>query len=411
MARPRKGARLYLRAGRKDRAGCVVAAVYFIRDGATEFSTGFGQDRLEDAEAALSAYLEKKRAHATRVQGAADDPADVLVADVVALYAREKGPVAADPKALAARLGCILDWWDGKTLADIRRSSCQAYVAHRQSQPIRSYKNPLTAPRVSAAGARRELEDLSAAVTWWAGEHPLTRKPEFTYPSTTGDSPRDALSRSEAAALLLAAMGWRKGSDGRWTRLSKSAIANRKHLRRFILFGLYSGSRPGVATKLRWSAADDAAWVDLDKGWIYRRGRREADHPTKRRPAFRIPKRLLAHLRRWEALDRARSETLVAKGEAPITTVLHHGGVPISGKIRKGYASVVADAGINSDVTPHWHRHTCATWLMEKDVPARRAAQYLGMTVRTLEKHYAHHRPSHQTDVTAAISRGGRRDA
>lgn len=412
MGRPSKGARLYLRHNRVDpRSGSRLAAIYFIRDGSTNRSTGFGPDRLEEAEEALAAYLDARRRQTLKARATADDPADVLIADVVALYAREKAPLTADPKSVAGRLSIILEWWGAMTLADIRRSTCLGYVAHREGQPIRAYKNASSAPRVSAASARRELEDLSSAVTWWAAEHPLTRRPIFTYPATTAGSPRDALSRADAAALLWASMGWRKGQDGRWRRLSKSAIANRRHLRRFILLGLYSGSRPGVLPKLRWRQADDAAWVDLSKGWIYRRGRREADHPTKKRPAFRIPKRLYAHLRRWERLDALRSAALQAQGEPALDTVLHHGGAPISGKLRTGYRNIVKDAGLAPGITPHYHRHTAATWLMEQDVSVRRAAQYLGMTPRTLEKHYAHHRPGFQTDISDAMARGGRRDS
>lgn len=409
MGRPRKGARLHLRTGVIDRrSGRELAPVYYIKDGERSISTGCGPDRFAEAEAQLAAYLAKKGQSQAFARKSATDPSEVLIAEVVALYAREKAPKAADPKAVAARLGVILEWWGEMTVADVRRSTCLAYVAHRQAQPIRSYKNPETAPRVSAAGARRELEDLAAAVSWWGGEHPFTYKPEFTYPETSQDSPRDALSRSEAAALLWAAMGWCKGADGRWTRLSKSAVANRRHLRRFVVLGLYSGSRPGVLPKLRWSQADHSAWVDLERAWIYRRGALEVDHPTKKRPAFRIPKRLLAHLARWKRQDERLSSDRSAKGLAPIVTVLHHGGEPISGKIRKSYANAVADAGLNPDITPHWHRHTCATWLMEKDVKPRLAAQYLGMTVRMLDKRYAHHRPSHQSEISAALSKAGR---
>lgn len=408
MGRPSKGVRLYLRAGRIDaRSRRAVAPVYFIRDGAKNVSTGCGPERLAEAEVALAEYLTARQA-SQRKSGRAQDPDEVSIDDVIALYALEKAPKAADPASVASRLGMVLDWWSGKSVGDIRRSSCQAYVQYRCSQPIKTFKDPKRARLPAPATPRRELEDLSAAVSWWAGEHPLTRKPEFTYPPSPGESSRDALSRSEAAALLWAAMGWRKQPDGRWKRLSKSAIANRRHLRRFILLGLYSGSRPGVLPKLHWTPSDDSAWVDLDKGWVYRRGRREADHPTKRRPAFRLSKRLMAHLTRWRRMDEERSALLLDAGEAALTTVLHHGGVPIRGKIRKGYANVVADAGVNPDVTPHWHRHTCATWLMEADVPLRRAAQYLGMTARTLEKHYAHHRPGFQNDVADAAGKGGR---
>lgn len=410
MGRPRKGARLYLRAGRVDaRTGRPVAAVYFIRDGDVSISTGCGPDRLADAEDQLAAYLAARRETSVRTRRTAQDPEDVLIADVVRLYALEKAPKAADPKGVAARLDAILSWWGDKTLGDVRRSSCAAYVAYRCAQPIKSFKDPSKARKVTPAGARRELEDLSAAVGYWRAEHPLTRDVIFTFPEKPGESPRDSLSRSDAAALLLAAMGWRKEPDGSWRRLKRSTIANRRHLRRFILLGLYSGSRPGVLPKLRWRPADDAAWIDLDKGWIYRRGRSEPDQPTKLRPQIRIPKRLLAHLTRWQAMDAQFKGNGKSREIRRVETVLHRGGKPITGKIRRGYASVVADAGLDEGVTPHWHRHTAATWLMEANVPLQRAAQYLGMSVRTLEKHYGHHRPDFQSDVGEAISKGGRR--
>jgi integrase len=406
MARPKKGARLYLRAGLVDaRTGTRLAPTYYIRDGQKSISTGCGPDRLGEAEAQLAAYVARKQEPIVLSQTGATDPAHVTIAEVIGLYAREKAPHAADPKSVAARLAVLLEFWGDKAVADIRRSTCLAYVAHRQNQPVRAYKDAARAPRVTAAGARRELEDLSSAVSWWHAEHPLSRVPVFTFPAKPSGSPREALSRSQAAALLWAAMGWRKDEQGRWKRLSKSAVANRRHLRRFIILGLYSGSRPGVLPKLRWEMADHSAWVDLERGWIFRRGSGEVDHPNKSRPAFRVPKRLLAHLRRWRAMDEHLSLELKAQGRAPITTVLHHGGEPLQGRIRKGYASVVADAGLDPRISPHWHRHTCATWLMEKNVEPTRAGQYLGMSQRTLERYYAHHRPDHQSDIDRALSR------
>lgn len=407
MGRPRKGARLYLRRGRIDpRTGRALAAVYFIRDGQKNISTGCGPERLAEAEVALAEYV-SARAAAARPKDRAQEPETVLVDEVVALYALEKAPKAADPSGVAARLSAILDWWSGKTLGDIRRSSCQAYVAYRMLQPIKAFKTAAKARHVTAAGARRELEDLSAAVTYWAAEYPLTRKPVFTYPAKV-EGPRDALSHSQVAALLRAARGWRL-VDGRWRPTSASTRSNRAHLVRFILLGVYTGSRPGVLPRLRWEASDDSAWVDLDRGWIFRRGRREADKPTKRRPMHRIPKRLLGHLKRWRAQDERLNRERARKGLAPVETVLHHGGRALRGRIRTGFEGIVADAGLPGAVTPHWQRHTCATWLMEDDVPLHRAAQYLGMTPRTLERVYGHHRPDYQSDISAAFSSASRK--
>lgn len=61
------------------------------------------------------------------------------------------------------------------------------------------------------------------------------------------------------------------------------------------------------------------------------------------------------------------------------------------------------DAGIKPEVTPHWLRHTAATWLVANPkVELSQAAQYLGMTVETLLAHYNHHRPDHQVAAAAA---------
>lgn len=407
MGRPRKGARLYLRAGRIDRkTRRPLAPVYFIRDGQKNISTGFGPDSLEQAEQALAAYLASKVAPV--LSESATPPSAVLVAEVIELYARERAPDTADPISVKVRLQTILDWWGDKTLAQVTRSACKAYVAWRTSQPIKSFKDPKTARRVSAVAAGRELEDLSAAIGWWDGEHPLTRLPVMTMPKKV-ESPRDALSRSQAAALLLAARGRVRGPTGRWLKAAPSTRSNRAHLARFVLLGIYSGTRPGLLPRLRWSVSDTDPWVDLERGWIFRRGRGECESRTKQRPLIRIPRRLLGHLKRWKVRDDRENLARTSRGQPPIETVLHHGGRAISGRIRTGYAGIVKAAGLDDAITPHWHRHTCATWLMEEDVPAARAAQYLGMTIATLEKHYGHHRPDHQNDVGSALARGGRR--
>jgi integrase len=64
---------------------------------------------------------------------------------------------------------------------------------------------------------------------------------------------------------------------------------------------------------------------------------------------------------------------------APLVSVLHHGGAPIA-KVRTGWASCVRDAGLNAEISPHWLRHTAATWLMEGGAEMWQAAGYLGMT-------------------------------
>lgn len=405
MPRKPKGPRLYLkaRAGRE--------AVWIIRDGAYERSTGCPEPCLGDAEKHLAAYIAEKW---TPEAGAGirnrRDPAQVGVDEVLALYTMEHAPrLKADPKSTAGFIAHLNAWWAGKMVADVKRSTCQAYVAHRTAQDI---KHGATGRKVSDQTARRELETLNAAIGYWHGEDALYTRPKVWLPEKP-ESPRDALTRSQAAALLKAAMGWRLDtSTGKWKRLGGSAIANRAHLRRFVLIGLYTGTRHSAIRALLWHESPQQAWVDLEKGMIYRRGRQERDSTTKRRPVVKLPPRLLGHLKRWRRLDaeraaaeaeRRRDQEQGVTPEKLYLSVLHHGGHPIAGKIRKGFEGCVRDAGLAAEITPHWMRHSCATWLMERGAEMWEAAAFTGMTTSVLEKHYGHHRPDHQAGAVRAI--------
>jgi integrase len=426
MSRRSKGPRLYLRPARPDKGQ---SALWVIRDGSREVSTGFAPGDVgsdEGAEQKLAAYIASKwtpDGQAVRT----GDPATVFVAEVLAFYVKKKAPRLADPVSAVAWSMTLDAWWGDRTLGDVKMSTCEEYVAFRVQQPIRAAKRGAALnKRVSDQTARRELETLSAAITFWAKEHPLTTKVTVSLP-LKDESQRDALTRSQAAALLKAAMGWRwvptanSGADlgahlpdGKWKRLQKSSRANRAHLRRFLLIGFYTGTRPGVIPKLLWEESATQAWVDLDEETIYRRGKREREHRTKKRPVVRIPPRLLAHMKRWRQMDQKASQQLAEasklmgqKPPIPITSVLHHGGEPIAGRIRRGFASCVRDAGLPAEITPHWMRHTAATWLMEGGADIWAASAYLGMNPTTLENCYGHHRADHQSAARKAA--GGRR--
>jgi len=404
MPRQAKGPRLYLREGRiEPSTGKRRDPVWVIRDGSREVSTGLPREQLDDAGKRLAEYIAQKWAPVAG--GSPSDPTNVLVAEVLALYAKERAPDLSDPKSAKGWLTNLGAWWGDKTVADVKRSSCQAYAAWRTAQRIAS-GNGTSKRMVSMQTARRELETLSGAIGHWHEEHTLTARPKVWLPAKP-ESPRDALTRSQAAALLWSSMGRKKRQDGRWEPATPQVRAQRLHLRRYALIGLYTGTRAKVITSLLWSETPKQAWVDLDKGMIYRRGKEEKEKATKRRPVVRIPARLLAHMRRWREIDRCKEATLRRENpEARINAVLHYGGQPIVTDVRNGFASMVADAGLPPAVTPHWLRHTAATWLMEGGADIWDAAAYLGMTAATLEAHYGHHRPDHQRAARRAIARG-----
>lgn len=386
MPRQAKGPRLYLRSGRIDaKTGKPVPDRWFIRDGSREISTGCSPERMGEAERALAEYIAGKW---ERPAGESN-PAAVLVADVLALYAVGRGPkLKATPATMKGFVSQLLAWWGEKTLSQVRRTTCEAYVAHRTSMPIGAGKGT-TGRMVSAQTARRELEVLSAAIGYWSAEHHLTHRPVVTLPEKA-ESFRDAITRDQAAALLKATMGYRREGDG-WIRLGPEAVSHRRHLRRFVLIAVYTGTRAGPIKRLLWSEAVLNPWVDLDNAMIYRRGRGEKEAKNKKKPLVKLPRRLLAHMRRWHRLDEKKG----------LTSVLHFAGDPVA-SIRTGFAACAADAGI-PDVTAHWLRHTAATWLMEKGVDAWEAAGFLGMTATTLEKHYGHARPDHQSAARKAM--------
>jgi integrase len=305
-----------------------------------------------------------------------------------------------------------MGWWGDKRLSDVRRSSCEAYVAHRCAQPIAMATKSAKPRLVSSQGARRELEDLSAAIGYFSDEHPLTVRPKVSLPEKP-ESQRDALTRAQAARLLMAARGYRLHPTGAlhpsgrpmWVRLRDSGPANRAHMKRFILIGLYTGTRPGVIPKLLWEESPTQAWVDLDKAMIWRRGKKEREHATKRRPVVKIPARLLQHMLRWKVQDEKVMERRAEAGLPTTNAVIHHGGRPIHGRPRKGFEGCAIDAGLGDGVTPHWQRHTAATWLMENGCDPWEAAGYLGMNLKTLLDNYGHHRPDHLAGAAKAITR------
>lgn len=418
MSRHSEGPRLYLRRGRIDRrTGKTLPSRYFIRDGQIEIGTGCGPDRLREAEGQLSEYLASKHQAPSPVAAERrSDPTAVLVSDVLALYATERGPeLSIDGDTLAGFIGHLDDFFAGDSLADVKRSRCKAYVKHRCAMRV-VIAGRVTDRLVSDQTARRELETLSAAIGYWNGEDKLTSRPEIWLPPKS-ESPRDAISRSDAAALLMAAMGWRHMEEFgpwrpdelprmRWVRLQLSSRVNRAHLRRFILIGLYTGTRSNAIKALLWSESPTQAWVDLEKGMIYRRGREEADKANKRRPVVKLPRRLRAHLARWRRLDLEREARIQKDNpDFQLNAVIHHGGDPV-GSVKKGFAACVRDAGLSDEITPHWLRHTCATWLMEQGAEMWEAAAFTGMTTAVLEKHYGHHRPDHQAGALKAL--GGR---
>ncbi len=351
MPKPSKGARLSLRAAYGQRK-----AVWIIRDGQTNVSTGCAAGKRDAAEQRLAAYIAEK--HRPNRSGNRD-PAQIEIADVLNIYLADRGAKVARPKELGQRVVAQADFFGDKTLDKVNGKLCRAYAKHRGSP----------------AAARRELEDLRAAINYHRREGLCSEVVEVTLPERS--TPRERwLTRAEAARLLWEA--WRGGQG------------KRKHVARFILVALYTGTRATAVCQAALRPTVGRGYVDLDRGVFYRKaaGARET---KKRRPPTSLHPKLLDHLRRWSETGACRDAIVEWKGAA------------IS-RMAKAFRNTAADAGL-PDVTPHVLRHTAITWAMQNGADRWEAAGMFGVTMEVLERVYAHHRPDHGATVHRAMTR------
>jgi integrase len=218
--------------------------------------------------------------------------------------------------------------------------------------------------------------------------------PAFTLPDK--GNPRERyLTRSEAAALLWAALGWEKVGSGENAYWKRRRYHRGTHLARLILIGLYTGTRPGAIKSLQWIRNTSGGWADLDRGVIFRRAEGERVAHNKRKPPVKMARRLLVHMKRWKRMDGWEGDKI------GLRNIVHYYGKPVV-KENKAFRAAIAAAGLSSDVTPHILRHTRGTWLAQANVKPNEAAASLGLTVEEYERTYLHNDPEFQQSAADA---------
>lgn len=380
MSRPSKGARLYLRPERRDRTGKLKErSTWVIRDGSKFVATGCTPAEIAKAEEKLREYLATKYAPVRKER----DIEKIAVADVLSIYVDDRRDSQQNKKAFDDRIERLNQWWGSTMLSAINGLSCRAYVKSRGSD----------------GGARRDLEDLRAAINHHAKEG-LHRGTVRVWLPPKG-LPRDRwLTRSEAAALIWACWRYREvqtihrgKNKGQKIQTEKRPL---RHIARFILIGQYTGTRAGAIASASPDAAIGRSYVDLDRGVFYRLAQGKVE-TIKRQPPVPLPTRLLAHLRRWKRLK------LIARH------FVEFNGVGVL-SVKTGFKRAVKLAKLSGKVTPHTLRHTAATWLMQNGVDPWEASGYLGMSVETLFRVYGHHHPDYMKGAVEGITRKPKRE-
>lgn len=358
MPRPSKGPRLYWWKKKGTAAG-----QWFIRDGKRMRATGCGEGEREAAEEALAEYLSTKQG---RPDGRVRRADQVLIADVVSLYSRTVACDHARPHETGARLERILDHFGEMTVAGVNGEECRDY----------------TKKRGSLSAARRELQDLSAAIQN-AHKEGLFAEAIRVWKPDAGDIREQWLDRDQFARLLWVAWRFRETQKGK-----KTKKASRQHIARFALVAAYTGSRSAKICEASFTPEEGRGWVDLKSGVFYRSAS-GARRTNKRARPIRLPDRVLAHMRRWQRLGQK--------------YVVEFNGRPVS-TVKRAFPRVVVDAGLPADITAHALRHTAATWLMKNKAHPIDAARYIDMSLEMYERRYAHHHPDFTSSAGAAVT-------
>ena len=281
------------------------------------------------------------------------DPNETLVTDVLGTYALAHEDSRGFER-IAYAITALVPFWQGRMVADVHETTCRRYAKHRG---------------VSDGTLRRELGVLRAAINFAVQSNRLTRAAAVWFPDAA--PPRDVwLTRSEVARLL---------------RAARSLPRACHHLPLAILVAIYTGRRKETVSALRWHQ------VDLIRGIIDFRRPGEAE-TKKRRGQVSIHRKLLGHLHRAKARQSAGDLDFVIQWEGRRAK-----------DIKKSFARAVALSGISKRVTPHTLKHTSASWMLQNGVSIWDVADFLATSVRTIEKVYGHHCPSHQERALKAF--------
>lgn len=381
MPRRAKGPRLYLR----ERHGR--ESVWVILDRGREHGTGFGESQREEAEGALAEHLAKTRLKAVRK----GDPSKVLISDVLMYYSENRAQNLRRHDVAASLMNFLLDHAGTSTCEAINGQWCRDYVTKRTTgviaPPLQPGKKKLKLPKDTSV--RRDLQHLSACLGFAVKEGILAYAPKLTYPGNAEARMR-FLSRDEVAKLLWVC--WRTKQHGPKNQI----LYPLRHLCRFILMGVYTGTRSSAILTASFFAGAERSWMDLDAGVFYRLA--EGKQATnKLQPPVAVPDALMAHLRRW-------------KPKTNTGWVVTFHGEPVL-SVKTAFARACALAGLQG-VTPHVLRHTFMTWVLTNGMPIHTAAKIAGMSVKLADSTYGHLDNTRRDGLNSAIrgrNMGGKR--
>jgi integrase len=400
MPRPSQGAYLQLKRY-TDRS-----PKWVIRDGQQTFGTGCDERDRERANTKLAEYTLKKHDPAKALDRT--NPNRTKIADVLALeMKRIAGATMPDHRKKELITVCqnMGNWFGARVIGDLDGDLQERYAQERKRSGmvlIDRKRTVVTTDEPAPAAAYRDLKFLAAAVNRFFKKKIGGVQTRFSPVLPDAPQARERwLTRDEAAKILWRAWRARKktklgGSKGRHTL---------RHIARYILVGLYTGSRHGDICGAAVIPTIGRGYVDLDRG-IFKRKPDNKKETSKKQPTVPIPPRLLAHMRRWKRLG------------ISVNAVVEYNGKPVA-NIGGGWDSMIKDLGMwtadrKMRIVRHTLRHTAITWYLQPDrrtgksVDIEIVSQYCGVSVATIRKTYRHVMPGTFDPLLAASQGFGR---
>ncbi len=260
----------------------------------------------------------------------------------------------AAPERIGYALDALIPFWSELKLTHVKGETCRRYGKLRDRAP---------------ATIRRELGTLQAAINYAHREGYITGAPVVTLPKAPEAKER-WLTRDEAAKLIWAAYRGHKS----------------KHVARFILIGLYTGTRKDAILRMGFEANTVGGWFDLKRNIMFRRGEGERTTNKLRTPAP-IPRQLAAHLNRWK--------------KTGAVWAIEYQAMRV-GDIKRAFKKSVKSAGL-SKVTPHTLKHTAITWALHNGATTWDCAGFFATSVETIQKVYGHHATDYMQSALDAV--------
>lgn len=389
MSRPKNPIRLILQPDRYKNGSLTHKAQWYFRYNGKPVFTGCGQDDVSEAETFLASFLQQKHVEALSDGSQLNIPHRMyLVTNALQVYAVAK--VAAyvgkdrQRKEFLRRLEKLTDWWAHKSIAEINVLTCEQYSKGR-----------------SASMAARELDDLKAAVRYLMDRAIIEKKDVAFSKGAESKARIGYFTRSQAAKFIWYAYRYRAPytytSKRSKERVGETVLTDRyplRHLIPFFLMGVYTGTRSTRILRASYVKKPGHPWVDLKSGIYYRAAEGEQVPNNKRAGPMMVPRRLLAHMRRWHSMG--------------AEYVCSYNGKVIENNF-KAFKMVVKKALKGDDLTDlnrHAMKHTCATWLMMAGTDIDKVAGYLSTTREIIIAHYGKFHPQIGREIDESFSSG-----